>query len=244
MRSTAEVFGPIARRIAAISSIDVYRAYGRIIGTEPGPPDPVPLTESSPLREKHYPFRSESEPNSTYDKILVEQSVMAGTEYEGVVLGLPMVYGPGDRRRLHEHFGYWKRMVEGAQRFSCRRSSRGCAARGPDVGNVADAIVLCAMDAPAAGRVYHVADEECLSEAEWVEAIGRAFGWEGSVIALPYELLPGHLRSEEVEPEPEFNQHWSIDFLAHSNGAGVSRPVQYGRSPAAHRRVGAYPART
>src|SRR5215469_5829803 len=35
----------VARRLVVLSSEDVYRAYGRLILTEPGPPDPVPLTE-------------------------------------------------------------------------------------------------------------------------------------------------------------------------------------------------------
>src|SRR5438093_4000136 len=50
-------FTGIARRIVAISSGDVYRAYGRVRRSEPGPPDLTPLTEDSPLREKLYPYR-------------------------------------------------------------------------------------------------------------------------------------------------------------------------------------------
>src|SRR5262245_50887301 len=46
-------------RLILVSSCDVYRAYGRINGTEPGPPDPVPLSEDAPLREKLYPYRGE-----------------------------------------------------------------------------------------------------------------------------------------------------------------------------------------
>ena len=40
-----QTFRGIAGRVVALSSQDVYRAYGRVQGTEPGPPDPVPLTE-------------------------------------------------------------------------------------------------------------------------------------------------------------------------------------------------------
>ena len=47
-----DVFRGIARRVVAISSQDVYRAYGRLINIEPGPPEPVPLTEEAPLRER------------------------------------------------------------------------------------------------------------------------------------------------------------------------------------------------
>jgi hypothetical protein len=39
-----------ARRIVAISSMDVYRAWGVLQGVEPGPLEPLPIAEDSPLR--------------------------------------------------------------------------------------------------------------------------------------------------------------------------------------------------
>ncbi len=47
-----EAFRGVARRVVAISSQDVYLAYGRLTGLEPGPAEPVPLTEHSPLRTR------------------------------------------------------------------------------------------------------------------------------------------------------------------------------------------------
>ena len=38
----------VARRLVVISSQDVYRAYGRFHGKEPGPLEPLPVTEDSP----------------------------------------------------------------------------------------------------------------------------------------------------------------------------------------------------
>ena len=55
-----DTFRGVTQRLVVISSGDVYRAYGRLLRTEPGPPDPVPLTEESPLREKLYPYRGET----------------------------------------------------------------------------------------------------------------------------------------------------------------------------------------
>src|SRR5215218_10212780 len=46
------VFRGATRRIVALSSCDVYRACGVLHGSEPGPLDPVPLTESSALRTR------------------------------------------------------------------------------------------------------------------------------------------------------------------------------------------------
>ena len=48
-RGVVEVFGDVARRIVAISSEDVYRAYDVVCGLAPGPPDPTPLSEDAPF---------------------------------------------------------------------------------------------------------------------------------------------------------------------------------------------------
>ena len=40
----------LVRRVVAISSMDVYRAWGVLHGSEPGPLEPLPLTERSPVR--------------------------------------------------------------------------------------------------------------------------------------------------------------------------------------------------
>src|SRR5215469_8304690 len=40
-------FSGIARRVVAISSQDVYRAFGRVNNKESGPPEPGPITEDS-----------------------------------------------------------------------------------------------------------------------------------------------------------------------------------------------------
>lgn len=63
------MFRGIAARAVVISSSDVYRAFGRLWRTEPGPPDPVPLTEESPLRERLSPD------GLAYDKTGVEEEL-------------------------------------------------------------------------------------------------------------------------------------------------------------------------
>lgn len=89
-RDAMSAFRGIARRIVAISSGDVYRAYDVVRRREPGPPDRVPLGEDSPLREKLYPY--EGEGAEEYEKILVESVVMKDPELPGTVLRLPAVY--------------------------------------------------------------------------------------------------------------------------------------------------------
>ena len=45
-----DVFRGATSRVVALSSCDVYRACGVLHGSEPGPLEPLPITESSPLR--------------------------------------------------------------------------------------------------------------------------------------------------------------------------------------------------
>lgn len=94
----------IARRVVVISSMDVYRAWGVMHETEPGPLEPLPLTEDSPLRTVRTVYPPETLKmmrgiftwlDEHYDKIAVEQAVMNDPVVAGTVLRLPMVYGPG-----------------------------------------------------------------------------------------------------------------------------------------------------
>jgi nucleoside-diphosphate-sugar epimerase len=51
-RDLMQLFRGATSRIVALSSCDVYRACGVLHGSEPGPLQPVPLTETSALRTK------------------------------------------------------------------------------------------------------------------------------------------------------------------------------------------------
>ncbi|HEV8194135.1 MAG TPA: NAD-dependent epimerase/dehydratase family protein, partial [Ktedonobacterales bacterium] len=103
-RAVVAVMKGIAGRVVALSSQDVYRAYGRLLRVEPGPPDPPPLSEDAPLRERLYPYRQETpraedDPQrwqDDYDKIPVERVYLSEPDLPGTILRLPMVYGPRD----------------------------------------------------------------------------------------------------------------------------------------------------
>ena len=74
------------------------------------------------------------------------------------------------------------------------------------VEDVASAIALAVTDERAAGRVYNVGEEDPPSWAGWVRGIGRAAGWNGEVVAVPDDLLPGHL-----DWGLDTRQHWVAD---------------------------------
>jgi nucleoside-diphosphate-sugar epimerase len=203
-----ELFSGMAKRLVVISSCDVYRAYDRFRGADPGPPDPAPLTEDSPLRDHLYPYREQATGPDDFryhfDMILLERAVMNVPALPATVLRLPMVYGPGDYQ--HRLFPYLKRMDDGRSKillgegYAQWRGLRGY------VEDMGEAIALCVVNEAAAGRIYHVADAPCASEAEWVQRIATAAAWQGELVSLPEAMLPAHLRSEY-----NFAQEWSID---------------------------------
>jgi uncharacterized protein (TIGR00730 family) len=80
----------IVPRVVALSSIDVYLAFGRICRTELGPIQRTPLTEASALRKTDQP----NGPSS--DKIAVERIVMSEQDLPATILRLPAIYGKGD----------------------------------------------------------------------------------------------------------------------------------------------------
>jgi nucleoside-diphosphate-sugar epimerase len=201
-QAAVDIFKGYAARLVSISSADVYQAFGRVNGLESGPPDPLPLTEDSPLREKLYPYRadmprSDDDPNKymdDYDKILVEQVTMSEPDLPGTVLRLPMTHGPGDRQ--HRLFPFLKRMDDARPAillehgFAAWRAPRGY------VENVAHAITLAVTDTRAAGRIYNVAEPQALSTVDWVKAIADAAGWQGNIVVAPEGRMPPPLASE------------------------------------------------
>ena len=114
------LFRGATRRVVMLSSMDVYRAVGVANGTESGPPQEVPLTEDSELRQRLHPYPPESLKvmrqifpwvTDDYDKIPAERVVMSDGDLPGTILRLPMAYGPGDP--LRRFYPVVKRIADG-----------------------------------------------------------------------------------------------------------------------------------
>jgi nucleoside-diphosphate-sugar epimerase len=173
--AAVRTFAGRARRLVVLSSGDVYRAYGRFSGLEPGPAERGLLTEDSPLRSVLYPYRaqakSQDELNYFYDKILVERHVLGQALLPATVIRLPKVYGPGGNADLATIYGYRNR--------SGWRWTHGY------VENVAAAVVLAALHPAAANRVYNVGEAYTPTVAERLKhlpsssaAIAEAVGFD------------------------------------------------------------------
>ena len=203
-----DLFQGVARRIVAVSSCDVYRAYDRLRCKVPGPPDPTPLTEDAPLRDQLYPYReADTSPDHLfyhYEKILMERAVLGAPDLlPGTIIRLPMVYGPGDYQ--HRLYPYLRRMDEGRPHLLlAAEQARHRLPRGY-VEDVGKAIALCVTEERAAGQVYHVA-EAPETEAEWVARLASVSGWAGEIVTRPNAELPEALRQPY-----DFALDWSLD---------------------------------
>jgi nucleoside-diphosphate-sugar epimerase len=226
-RIVMRVFKGIARRVVAISSMDVYRAYGRLWGTEPGPVDAVPLTEDAPLREKLYSLRGQTlrDPRDPerwkddYEKILVERVVMRDPNLPGTVLRLPMVYGPNDGHRFVYQASF-QQMVDRRPAILMDGGLAQWRASWGYVDNVAGAVAHVATDSRASGKIYNVAEPEAQLHVELVRRLGNAVGWHGDIIPLPKDRLPRHVRWGL-----DTSQHWVLDTSRIRNELGYAERV-------------------
>jgi nucleoside-diphosphate-sugar epimerase len=147
-RAVMEAFRGRASRVVALSSGDVYRAYGRLTRAEPGPIEAGLLHEDSPLRSVLYPYRKQAKSAADwvydYEKILVEREILGNPDLPGVILRLPKLYGPGNNADLATVYGF--------RHQPQWRWTHGY------VENVAAAIVLAAGHPAASGRIYNVGE--------------------------------------------------------------------------------------
>jgi nucleoside-diphosphate-sugar epimerase len=207
-REAVDTLKGMARRMVVISSQDVYRAFGRVNRIEGGSPEPLPITEDSPLRERRYPYRADP-PRSPddpeqwkdlYDKILVEQVVMSEPALPGTILRLPAVYGPGDYQ--HRHFALLKRMNDRRPVILLDEAEAQWRWTYGYIGDVANAIALAVTDERASGRIYNVGEEVTLSLEERVRLVGQLAGWQGRIVLAPKGSLPEAL-TWGINPEQD-----------------------------------------
>src|SRR5207245_7204628 len=136
-------------RLVVVSSADVYRNYDGLRRRYNGPPDPTPLREDAPLRENLFPYGDD------YEKILVERTVASDRT---TTLRLPAVYGPNDEQHRFAAWLHPDAKIDVKQ--ADWRWTRGY------VENVADAIVLAALNERSAGHIFNVGEPDAPTEKE------------------------------------------------------------------------------
>ena len=205
-RSLVSVFKGFAGHIVAVSSCDVYRNYDGFRGKATQRPDPVPLTEESPLRTALYPYRGYDLPfdwAEDYEKILVERVYLEADNCPATVLRLPAVFGPGDKQ--HRVDVYLRQMDEGHPTILLSKKQADWQWTRGYVEDIASAIAALTTAVRPASNVYNVGYREAFTEKEWVEHIGRAAGWHGNV-----EVLRGDQRQDELTLPFDWGYHLAI----------------------------------
>ncbi len=225
-RMVVNTFKDITSRIIAISSQDVYRAYGILIGKEDDTIENVPLKEDAALRKKIYPYRlnkprAQDDPQKAlddYDKILVENVIMGESELPGTILRLPMVYGPGDSQ--HRLFEYVKRMDDKRPAIILEQGLANWQWSRGYVENIADAIALAITNENSKNRIYNVGEPDALTLAEWVKKIGQIADWQGKVVIVSRDKLP-----PDTVTNINTNQHLVVDTTQIRKELGYSESI-------------------
>jgi nucleoside-diphosphate-sugar epimerase len=185
--------------LVLLSSIDVYRAYELLLAGQGG--EPVPLTESSPVRSLRYPLRDLLPGlGEHYDKLDVEPLYLSRG---GTALRLSLIYGEHDGQRREEFV--LRRVRAGRLRipFGAGTSlDTRCY-----VGDVATA-VLATLDRPSAasGQVFNVGDLTTGTVRDWALAILAAAGSGASLVSAPEDLVP-----PDLEDTRSVAQHFLVD---------------------------------
>jgi nucleoside-diphosphate-sugar epimerase len=186
-RADAEValsVAPSGARLVVLSSIDVYRAYSAVMAKTHT--EPLPLDETSPVREQRYPYRGQRPEMDDYEKLDVEDAYRARG---GVALRLPMTYGAHDRQRREE---FILRRVRAGRRLIPFGSGGWLACRGY-VGEIARGVRL-ALETPGIdGEVFNFAERKTAPVRVWAEQILTAAKFEAELKNVADELLPEDL---------------------------------------------------
>ncbi|HYZ91600.1 MAG TPA: NAD-dependent epimerase/dehydratase family protein [Actinomycetota bacterium] len=176
---------PEDRRLVVTSSMDVYRAYTYIM--KGGSGEPVPIDESSAVRDERYPYRGQGNPMfDDYEKLDVEEIYLAAG---ATALRLPMVYGPHDGQRREELIlrrvrANRDRIPVGAGTW---RAAKGF------VGDVARGTRLAVESEAARGEILNLGESHTYPMSEWAQMILDAAGNDAELVRVPDEKLPPDL---------------------------------------------------
>jgi len=165
-----------------LSSGDVYKAYDTF-HKNLSDVDNSPLTETSGLRNRLYPYKPKSagkydELLFNYDKIIVETMVQQ-TLFNLTILRLPAVFGEEDKQqKLSE---YIKPMVTNQASIILNAKKANWIWTRSYVENVAHGIYLAATNKKSKNEIFNLGDTN-LKESELITKLKELSGWKGKII--------------------------------------------------------------
>ncbi len=173
--TTASVIATIkdfSERYVLVSSGDVYRGYGVFHGTEEGPLQEMPVDEDAALRTRPSLDQTEVE-----DNLFAERAALGQRTIPSTVLRAPAIFGPGDpQERIEKHV----KILHESDEHLVRTEEQAAWRFGyGHVDDVADALLLCALDRGSDHHTYNVAYPNGISRFELFAAVAGAIGWDG-----------------------------------------------------------------
>lgn len=172
-RPVIEAMAEVGGRYLLLSSVDVYANYGGLLRKAAPPVQAAPAKEDDPLRGFRYPYRGNphrpkgvpAELFEDYDKIVLEDAVRAETGFSSTIIRAPMIFGPRDP----QHRFAW---AINAVRAGGLVQLDERAAKWPNsygyVEDVAESILMAALDPRAAQRIYNVGQNFVRTPIEWL----------------------------------------------------------------------------
>ena len=143
------------------------------------------------MRELRHPYRAAPRRDpiapdawmDDYDKIPLEAALRARPGLSGVILRLPMIYGPGDRqRRFRWLIGP---MLAGRERIPVDPAWLAWRTTYGYVDDVAHALATAAVHPGVTGRTFNVGENNAPDHRVWVQRFGQALGWRGEIDQVP-----------------------------------------------------------
>ena len=189
-RAVLEAVAAIGARYLLLSSVDVYSNYGGLLRKESPPVQAAPAREDDPLRGFRYPYRGnsrrpqgvENDLFEDYDKIILEEAALGDGRFTSTVIRAPMIFGPGDK----QHRFRWA--IDAVRQGGLVRLDER-AAKWPNsygyLTDVAEAMVLAALDPRAAGRIYNVGQGFVRTPIEWLLTFGVVMNRRIEVETVP-----------------------------------------------------------
>jgi nucleoside-diphosphate-sugar epimerase len=182
----ARALGACARRcgavqVVAVSSMDVYQhcvhaGIGDGSGVVPMPPQPLPITEDAPLRDKPYPGGSEE-----HDNVAME-GALSGVD--GITVLRPgAIYGPYPNTR--ERY-FVERIRDGIRELKHPDRGQQIFHR-VAVGRVGRAVAAALEHAPGGFWACNVVDPFDWTFAGLAGEVGRMLDWEWEPVDVPFE---------------------------------------------------------
>ncbi|MEP5759359.1 MAG: NAD-dependent epimerase/dehydratase family protein [Litoreibacter sp.] len=193
-------------RLIALSSADIYSAYGILHGTETARFQSCPIPETGTLRT------TLGAEGAAYDKLSVER-IYGGLD-NVTFLRLPAVYGWPDTTRV---LPYLDQMLDGATQIDIPADKAAFRFSRALHKNVAIAIALAVLKCAVGRHVYNVAEPKAYTEQDWIARIAQACGWQGKVnltkwrreTPSPRQQL--HLDTTLIRRELGFEELYNVD---------------------------------